>query len=83
MPPVTVTVQVADLPEPSAAVAVIAAVPALTAVTVPSGATVATEVLEDAHFKSLLAAFSGVTVAVSFSLFQQRSKCSSCSAQRR
>ena len=67
--PVTVTVQVADLPEPSAAVAVIVAAPALTAVTVPSAATVATEASEDAHFKALLAAFSGVTVAVSVSLF--------------
>ena len=69
MPPVTVTVQVADTLEPSAAVAVIVAVPALTAVTVPSAATMATEVSEDAHFKSLLAAFSGVTLAISFSLF--------------
>ena len=64
MPSVTVTLQVADLPEPSVAVAVIVAAPALTAVTVPSGATVATEVSEDAQFKALLAAFPGVTVAV-------------------
>ena len=67
--PVTVTLQTADLPEPSAAVAVIVAAPALTAVTVPSGATVATSSSEDAHFKALLAAFSGATVAVSVSLF--------------
>ena len=69
MPSVTVTLQVADLPEPSVAVAVIVAVPTLTAVTVPSGATVATSSSEDAHFKALLAAFSGATVAVSVSLF--------------
>ena len=61
--------QTADLPEPSAAVAVIVAAPALTAVTVPSGATVATEVSEDAQVKVWLAAFPGVTVAVSVSLF--------------
>ena len=57
------------MPEPSVAVAVIVAVPTLTAVTVPSGATVATSSSEDAHFKALLAAFSGATVAVSVSLF--------------
>ena len=67
--PVTVTLQTADLPEPSAAVAVIVAAPALTAVTVPSGATVATASSEDAQVKALLAAFSGATVAVSVSLF--------------
>ena len=67
--PVTVTLQVADLPEPSIAVAVIVAVPTLTAVTVPSGATVATSSSEDAQVKALLAAFSGATVAVSVWLF--------------
>lgn len=67
--PVTVTVQVADLPEPSAAVAVIVTVPTLTAVTVPSGATVATSSSEDAQVKALMVAFSGATVALSVSLF--------------
>ena len=69
MPPVTVTVQVANLLLSPSAVAVIVAVPALTAVTVPSGATVATEVSEDVQVTFLFVASLGSTVAVSFSLF--------------
>ena len=62
----TVTMQVAEAPFPSAAVAVIWALSAFSAFTVPSEITVATMVSEDAQFNSLLVASSGVTEAVSF-----------------
>ena len=64
MPPVTVTVQVAYLPESSTAVAVIAVVPAASAFTVPLASTVATFSLEDVQVTLLSVALSGVTVAV-------------------
>ena len=58
----TVTVHSAVLPP---ACAVMLAVPALTAVTVPSLPTVATDVSDDDHFTVLSSALSGATVAVS------------------
>ena len=61
----TVTAQVAVLFDPSAALAVIVAVPLDTAVTNPVLLTVATAVLLLLHVTLLLVAFSGVTVAVS------------------
>ena len=54
------TFTVADLPP---AVAVIVAVPALTAVTVPEASTVATDVSEDLHDTARSVAFAGETVA--------------------
>ena len=64
----TVTAQVAVLLEPSAALAVMVALPLATAVTKPFASTVATEVLLLLHVTLLLVAFSGVTVAVSCSV---------------
>ena len=61
----TVTLHFALTPLPSAAVAVISAVPFATAVTVPSALTVATLVLELLHVTLLLAALLGDTDAVS------------------
>lgn len=61
----TVTLHVAVLPLPSAAVAVMLAVPAATGVTTPAVLTVATEVLLDDHVTFLLQAPDGVAVAVS------------------
>ena len=60
---VTVTGQVAVL---SPALAVIVAVPALTAVTLPLPSTVATLLSEDVHVTFLSVALSGATVALSF-----------------
>ena len=59
----TVTAQDAVLP-PSTVVTVIAALPALTAVTVPLASTVAAAGLLDAQVTALLVAFEGVMVAV-------------------
>ena len=59
----TVILQVAFLPEPSFAVAVIVTVPAFFAFTTPLPDTVATFVLDDFHTTALLLAFFGVTVA--------------------
>lgn len=61
----TVTSTLAETP-PAFVVAVIVVVPSPTAVTVPSLPTVATEVFDDSHVTSVLMAFSGETVAVSF-----------------
>jgi hypothetical protein len=61
----TVTVQAAFFPLPSAAVAVIVAVPFLTPLTAPVEETVATELLLVVHFTFLLSALEGPTVAVS------------------
>ena len=58
-------VQVAYFPLPSAAVAVIVAVPADTAVTRPSASTVAMDSLEDDHVMFLFEALVGATVALS------------------
>ena len=57
---VTVTDTEADLPP---AVAVIAAVPALTAVTLPEASTVATDVFDDFQLTLRSVAFDGATVA--------------------
>ena len=65
----TVTVQVAFSPLPSAAVALIIAVPFPLAVTFPLELTVATALLLVVHFTVLLSASEGLTVAVSFSVF--------------
>ena len=59
----TVILQVAFLPEPSFAVAVIVTVPAFFAFTTPLLVTVATFLLDDFHTTALLLAFFGVTVA--------------------
>lgn len=59
----TVTVEVADLPEPSAALAVIVAVPGALPVTTPVLDTVATDALFDDHVTDLLLAFDGDTAA--------------------
>jgi len=60
----TVTAHVPVTPLPSAAVAVIVAVPAATAVTTPEEETVATDVLLDVHVIAELVAVVGKTVAV-------------------
>ena len=57
---ITVTLQVADF---SPALAVIVAVPSLTAVTLPSLPTVATSGLDEAQVMVLSVALSGLTVA--------------------
>ena len=64
----TVTAQVAFFPEPSAAVAVMVAVPLATAVTRPVALTVATLSLLLLQVTFLLLAFSGRTVAVSWTV---------------
>ena len=64
----TVTAQVAVLFDPSAALAVMVALPLDTAVTKPVLLTVATDGLLLLHITLLLVAFSGVTVAVSCSV---------------
>jgi hypothetical protein len=64
---VTVTAHVADL-LPLREVAVMVAVPAFTAVTLPVASTVATPSALDFHDTSLMVAFGGATVAVSLSL---------------
>ena len=69
VPWVTVTSQVAVFPLPSAAVAVMVAVPALLAVTVPFASTVATAALSLLQVTFLLVALSGVMVAVRVSVF--------------
>ena len=61
----TVILQVADLLEPSAVVAVIIASPTATAVTLPLVSTVAIASFEDFHVTVLFVAVSGSTVAVS------------------
>ena len=61
----TVTGSSAFTPPPSSVVAVMVAVPALTPVTVPSAATLATDSSEEDQVTFLLTASSGVTVAVS------------------
>ena len=64
-----VTTQVAFCPLPSAAVAVMVAVPPVaTAVTLPFSSTVATSSLSDAHSTVLLFAVAGATTATSVSL---------------
>ena len=63
----TVTVQLASFP-PSAVVTVISAVPALTALTLPSASTVATEGSLDFQLTALYVASEGVIVAVSLSV---------------
>ena len=60
----TVTVQVADTPDPSLAWAVMAAIPALSPSTCPSDDTNATEESELVHDTEGLEAVDGVTVAV-------------------
>jgi hypothetical protein len=65
----TVILDVAFLPEPSAAVAVIVALPAFLAVTLPAEETVATFLLEVFHKTFLLLAFLGVTVAFNLRVF--------------
>ena len=60
----TVTLHFALTPLPSAAVAVISAVPFATAVTVPFALTVVTLEFELLHVMLLFAAFPGFTVAV-------------------
>ena len=69
LPCVTVTEHEALFPLPSAAVTVMVAVPALTAVTSPFASTVATLVLLLSHVTFLLVASSGCTVAVKISLW--------------
>jgi len=59
----TVILQVAFLPDPSFAVAVIVTVPSFFAFTTPLLVTVATFLLDDFHTTALLLAFFGVTVA--------------------
>ena len=59
----------AFLPEPSAAVAVILAVPFFLAVTLPAEDTVAIFLLEVFQITFLLEAFFGVTVAFNFKVF--------------
>ena len=61
----TLTVHLATFFEPSAVVAVIVAVPALTAVTTPFEDTFATFVLDDFHVTFFDVAFEGATVALS------------------
>ena len=65
--PETVTLQLAVLP-PSSVVAVMVAVPAATAVTLPFSSTVAIFWSLVVHFTALLVAFSGATVAVRVSV---------------
>ena len=64
----TVTLQLALLPLPSFAVALIVAVPGPTAVTFPLESTVATAVLEDFQVTVLLLALLGLTVTVKVSV---------------
>lgn len=65
----TVTSQKDVIPEPSAAVAVIRAVPSDTAVTIPVALTVATSVLDDFQVTDLSVAVEGATVAESWIVF--------------
>ncbi|OPX86619.1 MAG: hypothetical protein A4E52_01502 [Pelotomaculum sp. PtaB.Bin013] len=64
----TVTAHFAYLPLPSTAMAVMLAVPAPTAVTLPLLSTVATALLSELQFTPLLLALLGVTLAVRFSV---------------
>ena len=65
----TFTMQEAEMPLPSFAVTVITAEPALTPFTFPFLVTVATFLLEEDHFTSLLVALDGDATAVSFFVF--------------
>ena len=65
----TVTGQVADLPLPSLAVAVIVAVPFETAVTLPLWSTVATDVLSDDQVTDLSFALLGEMVGLNVTVF--------------
>ena len=65
---VTVTCTEALIPEPSVACAVMVALPAATALTLPESSTVATALSLEVHFNTLLVAFSGVMVACTVSL---------------
>ncbi len=66
MPAPIVTLHVAFLPLPSAALAVIVAVPSFTPLTTPLEVTEAIFLLEEDHAILLLTFFFGVTLAVSF-----------------
>ena len=71
-PGVTVTLQLADTPLPSVAVAVITASPGLTPLTTPS-ATVAASSLSDVHASAFVVALEGMTVGESVNVSPARS----------
>ena len=64
----TVTLQVADTPDASLAIALMSASPTATAVILPLASTVATAVFDEVHVSDLSEASAGAIVAVSWAV---------------